>query len=320
MKTFMKIFYLSIPLFVLSCNQNTHQKKSDTKINEIYNGPIIDMHIHAFTDGEPLFGLTHPTTLRGQTFKGVETAQELKKQVLERFKKYYIVKAVVTDGEKWINDAPDQILIAGAHKPIDSLQKHFDEGKLKVIAEMAPFYAGIKASDASQLPYFELAQKLAIPVGFHVLPGGPNSGIHLMPEMLGGMRAYNANPIQLEDVLVNFPELKLYIMHGGWPYIEDVKALMYAHPNLYVDIAVINWILPKEECYNYIKDLVDAGFEKRIMYGSDQMVWPQTIDVGVETINSADFLTLKQKENIFYNNAAEFLGLSDEEIKKHKNK
>lgn len=320
MKTLMRIFYLSITLFVLSCNQNTHQKESDTELNEIYDGPIIDMHIHAFTDGEPLLGLTHPTTLRGQTFKGVESGQELKKQVLERFKKYHIVKAVVTDGERWINDAPDEILIAGADKPIDSLQKQFDEGKLRVIAEMAPFYAGIKASDSSQLPYFELAQKLAIPVGFHVLPGGPNSGIHLMPEMLGGMRAYNANPIQLEEVLVNFPKLKLYIMHGGWPYTEDVKALMYAHPYLYVDIAVINWILPKEECYKYIKDLVDAGFEKRIMYGSDQMVWPQTIDVGIETINSADFLTLKQKENIFYNNAAEFLGLSDEEIKRHKKK
>ncbi|MEQ8359574.1 MAG: amidohydrolase family protein [Cytophagales bacterium] len=315
----MRIFYLSITLFVLSCNQNTHQKKSDTKMNEIYDGPIIDMHIHAFADGEPLFGLTHPTTLRGQTFKGVESGQELKKQVLERFKKYHIVKAVVTDGERWIDDAPDEILIAGAHKRIASLQKQFDEGKLRVIAEMAPFYAGIKASDSSQLPYFELAQKLDIPVGFHVLPGGPNAGIHIMPEMLGGMRAHNANPIQLEEVLVNFPKLKLYIMHGGWPYTEDVKALMYAHPNLYVDVAVINWILPKEECYKYIKDLVDAGFEKRIMYGSDQMVWPQTIDVGIETINSADFLTLEQKENIFYNNAAEFLGLSDEEIKKHKN-
>ena len=227
---------------------------------------------------------------------------------------------MVTDGERWIADAPDQILIAGANNPIDSLQKQFDEGNLNVIAEMAPFYEGIKASDSSQLPYFELAQKLNIPVGFHILPGGPNYGFHLMPEMLGGMRVYNANPIQLEEVLVNYPNLKLYIMHGGWPYTEDVKALMYAHPNLYVDIAVINWILPKKECHKYIEDLIDAGFENRIMYGSDQMVWPQVINVGIETVNSAEFLTLKQKENIFYNNAAQFLGLSDDEIKKHKSR
>ena len=54
------------------------------------------------------------------------------------------------------------------------------------------------------------------------------------------------------------------------------------------------------------------------MFGSDQMVWPETIDVAVESVNSADFLKLEQKEDIFYDNAAIFLGLTEEEIKKHK--
>ena len=48
------------------------------------------------------------------------------------------------------------------------------------------------------------------------------------------------------------------------------------------------------------------------------MVWPDTIDDAVESVNSAHFLTIKQKEDIFYNNAAKFLGLSAEEIAKHK--
>lgn len=107
-------------------------------------------------------------------------------------------------------------------------------------------------------------------------------------------------------------------MHGGWPYIEDIKALMYAHPNVYVDIAVVNWILPQEEFNAYLKSLIIAGFGNRIMFGSDQMVWPETIDVAIETVNSADFLSLEQKEDIFYDNAAKFLGFSDEEIAKHK--
>ncbi len=283
-----------------------------------YKGPIIDMHIHAYGANFPMFGLTHPPTLRNQTFKGVTTAIELKKQVLDKFKKYNIVKAVVIGGKMWISDAPDHILIAGADGPVDSLRKQHKNGQLQVIGEMAPFYTGIKADDPSQLPYFKLAEELAIPVGFHVLPGGPNYGFHLMPKMLGDMRTYNANPLQLEDVIVKFPNLKIYIMHGGWPYIDDVKALMYAHPNVYVDIAAINWVLPKKELYNYLISLIDAGFGNRIMFGTDQMVWPQTIDVAIETINSAELLTLKQKEDIFYNNAAKFLGLSEKEMAKHK--
>jgi len=62
------------------------------------------------------------------------------------------------------------------------LRKQHLEGGLQAIAEMSPFYAGILADDPSQMPYYGLAQELDIPVGFHILPGGPNYGFHLMLE------------------------------------------------------------------------------------------------------------------------------------------
>jgi len=209
-------------------------------------GPIIDMHVHAFNDGHPLFGMTHPPTLRGETYEGVASATEQKEENLEKFRKHNIVKAVVSNGHLWFDEAPETILIGRADEGIDALRNQYQEGNLQVIAEMSPFYAGILADDPSILPYFELAQKFGIPAGFHIFPGGPNSGFHLIPEMLRGMRTYNASPLQLEDVVVKYPNLKVYIMHGGWPYVDDVKAMMYAHPNVYVDIAVLNWILPHQ--------------------------------------------------------------------------
>lgn len=294
------------------------QSPQQNTATEEYTGPIIDMHVHAFPASSPMFGQTHPPTLRGKTYAGVSSPAEQKEQTLAKFREHHIVKAMVDNGHAWYEDAPETIMIGGAHQPIGALRQQYEEGMLHVIGEMRPFYAGILANDSSQMPYYALAQELDIPVGIHILPGGPNYGFHSGIKMLQGMRTYNAKPQQLEDVLVNYPNLKLYIMHGGWPYVEDVKALMYAHPNVYVDIAVINWILPKEEMYSYLKELITAGFGNRIMYGSDQMVWPQAIDVSIETINSADFLSMEQKEDIFYDNAAEFLGLSEEEIKKHK--
>ena len=53
------------------------------------------------------------------------------------------------------------------------------------------------------------------------------------------------------------------------------------------------------------------------MYGSDQMIWPELINKSIEAIETADFLTNKQKRDIFYNNAARFLKLSDAEIDTH---
>ncbi len=319
MKTLISTLLIIVLLSVSCNNQTENQTVSFTIENsENYVGPIIDMHIHAFTAGNPMFGMSHPPTLRGATYKGVISSAEQKGKTFEKFKKHNIVKAVVSNGHLWLDDAPETIVIAGANKGVDELRKQHKEGKLEVIAEMAPFYEGILADDPSMLPYFELAQELNIPVGFHIFPGGPNYGFHMMPEMLGGMRTYNASPLQMENVLVKYPNLKVYIMHGGWPYVEDMKALMYAHPNVYVDIAVVNWILPQEELNFYLKSLVNAGFGDRIMFGSDQMVWPETIDVAVGSVNSANFLSMEQKEDIFYNNAAKFLGLTEEEIKKHK--
>ena len=54
------------------------------------------------------------------------------------------------------------------------------------------------------------------------------------------------------------------------------------------------------------------------MFGSDAMVWPRTVEVAIESVETADFLTPEQKRDVLYNNAARFLRLSDEEMAKHR--
>ena len=92
---------------------------------------------------------------------------------------------------------------------------------------------------------------------------------------------------------------------------------MYRYPNVYVDYSTMVWLAPEKTVYNYLKGLIDNGLGKRIMYGSDQMEWPESIGIGIERISNADFLTEQQKRDIFYNNAARFLQLSKEEIEQH---
>jgi hypothetical protein len=72
---------------------------------------------------------------------------------------------------------------------------------------------------------------------------------------------------------------------------------------------VIDWAIPRKEFHAYLRRLVEAGFEKRIMFGSDQMVWPEAIGMAVEGIEAAAFLTKDQKRDILYNNAVKFLRL-----------
>ncbi|MFL5745439.1 MAG: amidohydrolase family protein, partial [Niastella sp.] len=62
--------------------------------------------------------------------------------------------------------------------------------------------------------------------------------------------------------------------------------------------------------------LVNAGFEKRILFGSDNMLWPGTIKIGIDNINNAPFLSAEQKRDILFNNAARFLRLTPQEIQR----
>lgn len=87
------------------------------------------------------------------------------------------------------------------------------------------------------------------------------------------------------------------------------QAILHVYPQVYVDVAVINWAIPRPEFHEYLRALIRAGFEQRIMFGSDQMFWPEAIGMAVEGVDSASFLTRSQKRDIFYNNAARFFRL-----------
>ena len=77
----------------------------------------------------------------------------------------------------------------------------------------------------------------------------------------------------------------------GWPMGEAMIALMYAHPQVYVDTGIISYAYPRADFHAYLKRMVDAGFANRIMFGSDQMIWPDAIGYAVEGITSAPFLS-----------------------------
>jgi len=201
------------------------------------------------------------------------------------------------------------------HSP-DSLRALHAEGRLAVLAEVTNQYAGIAPDDQRMEPYWTLAEELDIPVGIHIGTGPP--GVIYLGS--SGYRARLHSALTLEEVLVRHPRLRVYIMHAGFPLLDDLLALLYAHPQVYVDIGVIVFSQPRAAFYRYLQGIVDAGFGNRVMFGSDQMVWPGVIERSIAVIEQAAFLSDEQKRGIFYDNAARFLRLSEEEIARHHGK
>jgi predicted TIM-barrel fold metal-dependent hydrolase len=113
------------------------------------------------------------------------------------------------------------------------------------------------------------------------------------------------------------PSLPIKLMHAGWPLADHLIAVLWSHPQVYADVGIICYALPREAFHDYLKRIVQAGFHRRIMFGSEQMNWPDAIEEGIAAIETAPFLTEEQKRDILYNNPARFLRLSQAEIDSH---
>jgi uncharacterized protein len=311
--------------------------------------PIIDMHLHAVAadhHGPPPQGkCTHmlvpawdPSRPFGELFGGLAkeppcpdpmwspmTDDELMNQTIDVMERLNIVG--VLSGEEpdriaaWMAAAPGRFIpglvlqfgVGGADFSTDSLRSLHAAGRLDVLGEVINQYAGIGPDDQRMEPYWALAEELDIPVGIHVGTGPPGA-IYLGAT---GYRARLHSPLTMEEVLVRHPRLRVYLAHAGYPMLDDMLAVFYAHPQVYVDVGIIVYQQPRTEFYRYLRTIVEAGFGDRVMFGSDQMVWPEAIERAVAVIEEAPFLSEEQKRDILYNNAARFLRLAEEEIAEH---
>lgn len=102
--------------------------------------------------------------------------------------------------------------------------------------------------------------------------------------------------------------------NAGYPLLDDLLAVLYAHPQVHVDVGVIVYTQPRAAFCRFLQGIVEAGFGNRVMFGSEQMVWPGVIERAIAVIEDAAFVSEPQKRDILYNNAARFLRLSAEEI------
>ena len=179
------------------------------------------------------------------------------------------------------------------------------------MGEVAPQYQGLSPSDTSLDKYFAVAEQLNIPVGIHMGTGGNGMANITSPKY----RASLGNPFLLEDLLARHPKLKIWVMHAGYPMIDEIIALMGANAYVYVDLAGFIWSYPLEEIHAYIKRLVQAGFGKRILYGTDLLVWPELLETSIGVIENANYLSFEQKRDILFNNAVRFFRLDESKFR-----
>lgn len=123
--------------------------------------------------------------------------------------------------------------------------------------------------------------------------------IHTGTSVFPGARARFGNPLAVDDVAVDFPNLRIIMAHGGRPFwCEEAFFLVRRHRNVYMDISSI----PPKRLLHYFPRLQEIA--DKTLFGSD---WPGPGVPGIAA-NLRGFRALRisaaAKRKILYENAA----------------
>jgi hypothetical protein len=272
--------------------------------------PVIDVHVHS-TNTSPQQALERMKSLNIRFFVVSSLTGDLPKWSAGLDAAQFLPGLVFpcAEGRAPITGRP--CFDVGTEFPaVPWLTAELKAGRIKAFSELSPQYLGMSPADSRMEPYWELAEQFDVPVGIHMGPGPPGIAYDASPVPFKspGFRMAMGDPLLLEDVLLRHKRLRLFVMHAGWPQLERVVALMYAHPNVYVDVAALQSqaLVPRTAYYRHLRGLVDAGFGRRIMFGSD---FPDQVGPGIDAVLGADFLNAEQKADILCHNAVRFLRL-----------
>jgi predicted TIM-barrel fold metal-dependent hydrolase len=100
--------------------------------------------------------------------------------------------------------------------------------------------------------------------------------IHTGDTFLKTAKIKYSHPLNIDDIAVDNPELKIIMCHAGNPWFVDCKEVLYKNTNVYADISGLivgsfshfnrdHYISKIKELLNYV------GESHRLLYGSD---WP----------------------------------------------
>ncbi len=201
------------------------------------------------------------------------------------------------------------------------LERELAKGNVGLLGEMLFVYAGVHPDDPRMQPYWALAAKYDVPVAVHINRGpppgvGPRRNPNCCPAFDGEM----GNPALLRPVLKRHPGLRVLMQHAGagaapdhLPFREETLAVLAAHPSVYVDLSILNSAVSGESHEAELRQLIDAGFGDRIMFGSDN----RPLAPILRRLESIAWLTPKQRSAILYDNAARFLRLDKRTVARH---
>jgi predicted TIM-barrel fold metal-dependent hydrolase len=159
-------------------------------------------------------------------------------------------------------------------------------------------------NDRSAYPLYEVIAEAGLPALFHTGHSGIGSGL----PGGGGVRLKYSNPIYVDDVAVDFPEMRIVLAHPSFPWQDEAISIAMHKPEVYIDLS--GWS-PKyfpPQLVRYANTLL----KRQVLFGSDYpMITPERWLTDFERLEIDDDV----RPLILKENAARLLGLGSNKAK-----
>jgi predicted TIM-barrel fold metal-dependent hydrolase len=146
-------------------------------------------------------------------------------------------------------------------KALEELERCVSELGLRCLV-LRPCVDRVYANDRRYYPFYAKCVELEIPVSIVV-------GMHfsLEPVLEFGQ------PLCLDHVACDFPELSIIATHGGWPWVTEAVAVSWKNDNVFIDISGISprYIGMSGTGWDPLIRYGDTLLQDRILWGTD---WP----------------------------------------------
>jgi predicted TIM-barrel fold metal-dependent hydrolase len=152
--------------------------------------------------------------------------------------------------------------------------------------------------DRMAWPIYEVIAEYGLPAVFHTGHSGMGTGM----KGGGGVRLKYGQPILVDDVAVDFPDMKIILAHPSWPWTDESLSMALHKENVFIDLS--GWspkYFPKQ-----IVHYANTQLKKKMLFGSDfPLIKP---DVWIQSAKEVGFRE-EVMPLIMKDNAAKLLGL-----------
>ncbi len=247
----------------------------------------IDVHTHAETDGCGHYSLPEPLRAGADKYFGVDGGGPPTLDQLAAYYRERRMAAVVftVDAESALGHSriANEAVVDAAQRNADVLIPFASVDPAKGKAGVAEarrlveelgvrgfkFHPSVQAfhpNDPSVYPMYEALEELGVPALFHSGQTGIGSGLRGG----GGIRLKYSNPMHLDDVAVDFPELTIIGAHPSWPWQEEMLAIARHKANVYIDLS--GWA-PKYFPPSLVQQ-ANSLLQDKCLFGSDYPLIP----------------------------------------------